>query len=182
MMQRFFRFCFWLIGWKVIGRRPEKISKYLVIVAPHTSNWDFFIGVAARSISGLRSDYLAKKSLFDIPIVGWFLRKVGGHPVDRSRKMNMVDQVVALYAQHDQFVITITPEGTRSYNPDWKTGFYRIAMKANIPIVMVGFDYGRKIVEYKDPFYPTGDLDADLEKIKSYYRGIQGKYPEKGVR
>lgn len=180
MIKAFFKFCFKLTGWKVIGSRPN-LKKYVVIVAPHTSNWDFFVGVAARSISGLRSDFLAKNSLFKIPVVGWFLKKIGGHAVDRSKKLKMVDQVVELFNTHDEFVITITPEGTRSYNPDWKTGFYRIAHKANIPIVMVGFDFERKVVEYKAPFYPSGDIDKEIEQIKDYYRRIKGKHPEKGV-
>lgn len=181
MMKLFFKFCFWLTGWKMVGKRPE-ISKYVLIVAPHTSNWDFFIGVAARSVSDLRSDYLAKDSLFKIPVVGWFLRKVGGHPVNRSKRTNMVDQVVALFHEKKEFVLTITPEGTRSYNPDWKTGFYRIAHKAGVPIVMVAFDYQNKQVIYNEPFLPTGDLEKDLETIKAYYRTIKGKYPELGVR
>lgn len=180
-MKAIFRFCFWLTGWEVVGRRPSEIKKYILIVAPHTSNWDFFIGVAARSISGLRSDFLAKDSLFRIPLVGWFLRAIGGHPVDRSKRTNMVDQVVELYNQKEKFVITITPEGTRSYNPNWKTGFYRIAHKASIPIVMVAFDFAHKQVIYNEPFYTTGDMDKDIEDIKNYYRTIKGKYPELGV-
>ena len=94
----------------------------------------------------------------------------------------MVDQVVELFQQHEEFIITITPEGTRSYVPEWKTGFYRIAHKAGVPIVMVGFDFEHKVVEYREPFYPTGDMEADMEFIKSYYRSIKGKHPEKGVR
>ncbi|RED93857.1 lysophospholipid acyltransferase family protein [Marinoscillum furvescens] len=182
MKKAFFSVCFRLTGWRVVGQRPVHLKKYVLIVAPHTSNWDFFVGVAARSISGLKSDFLAKDSLFKIPLVGWFLRKVGGHPVDRSRKMNMVDQVVELFHKHEEFVITITPEGTRSYNPNWKTGFYRIADKARVPIVLVGFDYEKRTVEYRKPFIPTGDLEKELEEIKAYFRTVKGKHPEKGVR
>ncbi len=180
MKQRFYKFWFDFFGWRLVGAKPD-LNKYIVIVAPHTSNYDFFVGLAARSVSGLKSNFLAKKSLFDIPIVGWAMRSFGGFPVDRTKNTNLVDQVVDLYNQHDEFAITITPEGTRSYNPNWKTGFYRIALKTNIPIVMVSFDFEKKIVEYLQPFYPTGDLDADMEHIKSYYRTIKGKYPEKGV-
>lgn len=180
-MKVFFKFCFWLVGWKVVGGTPD-LDKFVLIVAPHTSNWDFFVGVAARSISGLRSDYLAKDSLFKLPLVGWFLGKVGGHPVDRTKRSNIVDQVVELFHQKDQFVLTITPEGTRSYSPDWKTGFYRIAHKAGVPIVMVAFDYANRQVIYNDPFYPSGNIDQEIEEIKSYYRTIKGKHPELGVR
>jgi len=181
MSKAFYRFIFWLVGWKVVGGRPDE-KKYVLIVAPHTSNWDFFVGIAARSISGLKSGFLAKKSLFDLPVVGWFMRAMGGHPVDRSKRTNMVDQVVELFDKHEEFVITITPEGTRSYNPDWKTGFYRIANKAKVPIVMVAFDYGKREVIYEPPFYPTGDMEGDIEKIKDYYRKVKSKHPEKGVR
>lgn len=181
MTKAFYRFWFWLFGWKVVGGRPD-LKQYVVIVAPHTSNIDFFVGVAARSISGLKSQFLAKKSLFDIPVVGWFMGKLGGHPVDRTKKTNLVDQVVALFQEHDEFVITITPEGTRSYNPDWKTGFYRIAHKAGVPIVMVAFDFEHKEVKYEPPFYPTGDMDRDIEVIKTHFRKIKGKHPEKGVK
>lgn len=181
MKKIFFGFWFRVFGWKLKGRQPD-LKKYVIVVAPHTSNWDFFLGVAAKSIAGFKSDFMAKNSLFKIPLLGWFLRAVGGHPVDRSRKMNMVDQVVQLFERHDEFIMTVTPEGTRSYNDNWKTGFYRIAHKAGVPIVMVGFDYEHRLVEFREPFYPSGDLEGDLEKIKSYYRTIKGKYPEKGVR
>ena len=180
MKKRFYSFCFWLFGWKLMGGKPD-VSKFILILAPHTSNYDFFLGLAARSISGLDSGFLAKSSLFTIPVIGRIMKAFGGHPVDRSKKTNLVDQVVALYERHEEFVITITPEGTRSYNPNWKTGFYRIAIKADIPIVMVSFDFEKKVVEYREPFYPTGDLEADLEYIKSYYRTIKGRHPEQGV-
>lgn len=176
----FFKFWFDITGWKVKGQVPKE-KKYVLIVAPHTSNWDFFVGLAAKHIVYLKSHFLAKDSLFKIPIVKQFLKSIGGHAVDRSKKSNLVDQVVELYKQHDEFVITVTPEGTRSYNPNWKTGFYRIAEKADVPILMVGFDYGNKTVEFRDLFYPTGNLEADLETIKTYYRSIKGAHPEKGV-
>lgn len=179
-MKKLYTFCFKLFGWKLIGKKPD-LKKYIIIVAPHTSNWDFFVGLAARSMADIKSVYLAKKSLFVIPVVGWFMKKVGGHPVDRSKRTNLVDQVVEAYQSNEEFVITITPEGTRSYNPEWKTGFYRIALKAEVPIMMVAFDYKKKEVILNDPIYVTGDMDLDLEKIKSYYRTIPGKYPEKGV-
>lgn len=180
MRRIFYEFWFDLFGWKVQGKKPE-LKKYVIVVAPHTSNWDFFVGLAARNIVGLKSNFLAKKSLFDTPIVGWVLRQLGGHPVDRSRNTNMVDQVVALFDAHEEFVMTLTPEGTRSYNPNWKTGFYRIAHQAGVPIVLVGFDYEHKVVEFKEPFYPSGDIEPEIEQIKAYYRTIKGRHPEKGV-
>ena len=181
LKKQFFQFWFWLFGWKIIGEKP-KLDKYLVIVAPHTSNWDFLIGLAAKHIMDLHSEFLGKNSLFKIPILGWFMRSIGGHPVDRSKNSNIVDQVVDLFNQHKKFVIALAPEGTRTYVPKLRTGFYHIAHKAGIPIAMVGFDYKRKVVEFKDLFYPTGDVEKDMEVILGYYRTIPGKYPEKGIR
>ncbi|MFY0605396.1 MAG: lysophospholipid acyltransferase family protein [Cyclobacteriaceae bacterium] len=180
MKKRFYKFWFQFFGWKVSGSKPD-LKKFVLIVAPHTSNYDFFVGLAARSISDLKSNFLAKKSLFTIPLVGWIMRSFGGYPVDRSRKTNLVDQVVELFNTQDEFVITITPEGTRSYNPNWKTGFYRIATKAKVPIVLVSFDFEKKVVEFLEPFHPSGDLENDIEYIKSYYRTKKGRHPEKGV-
>lgn len=175
---------FWLFGWKVVGEKPSDIKKYIIVVAPHTSNVDFLVGVAARSISKLKSAYLGKKELFDLPLVGWFFKALGGIPVDRSKNTNLVDQVVEFLQSTDpdkEMAVCVTPEGTRSYAEKWKTGFWHIAENANIPIVMVGFDFARKVVEYKEPFY-TGDKEEDIEKMKAYFRTIKGKYPEMGVR
>lgn len=181
MIRRFFLLCFRLTGWKTKGRHPG-LDKFVLIIAPHTSFMDFFVGVAARSIFRLKSNFLVKDAFFKIPFVGWLMRRVGGQPVDRSKNTGMVDQAVELFRKKDQFVLTITPEGTRAYVPKWKTGFYWIAVKAEVPIVMVGFDYANRIVEMKEPFYPKGDLEGDMEKMMAYFRTIKGKYPEKGVR
>ncbi len=168
-------------GWKIDGVKPN-LSKYVIIVAPHTSNWDFFVGWGARNVIGFRPNFLAKKSLFKIPFVGWFLKFIGGFPVDRSRKTNLVDQVVQLYKEQDSFIMTITPEGTRSYSPNWKTGFYRIAVQSGVPIVKIGFDYRTKTVFIDEPFYPSGEMEREIEEIKDYFRPFQGKNPEDGVK
>lgn len=172
---------FRLAGWKVSGKKPD-LKKYVVIVAPHTSNWDFFVGWSARNIIGFRPNFLAKNSLFKIPFVGWFLKFIGGVPVDRSKNTNMVDQVVKLYKEKEEFIMTITPEGTRSYSPKWKTGFYRIANLAGVPILKIGFDYATKTVFLDELFYPTGDMEKDIETLKDYFRQFKGKNPEDGVR
>jgi 1-acyl-sn-glycerol-3-phosphate acyltransferase len=138
------RILFDILGWRIDGNFPE-LSKFLVIVAPHTSNWDFPIGVFCRRILGFKSQYVAKKELFVFPL-GYFFRALGGHPVERSRNTNFVDEVVRLYRENDQFVITMTPEGTRSRNDNWKSGYYHIAKAANVPVVYVGFDWGSKTV------------------------------------
>ncbi len=178
----FFGFWYRLFGWGILGGIPEGLKKYVIVVAPHTSNWDFAVGYCVKHIMKMKPDFLAKDSLFKVPIVGWFLRKAGGRPVDRSKKTNMVDQIVEIFAQSEKFIMTITPEGTRSYSPEWKTGFYRVAFKAQVPIIMAGIDYSRKVVEFCEPIFPSGDMDADIEKMKTYFRTIVGKHPENGVK
>ncbi len=180
-MRLIYRILFKLTGWKIVGYDPTQLTQYVVIVAPHTSNWDFFVGLAVRSIKQMNTHYLAKQELFKPPLGGIF-RALGGYPVDRSKSTNFVDAVAQLFHEHKQFSIAITPEGTRSYVPKWKTGFYFIAQKANVPIIMASLNYSSKTVEFKEPLYPSGNLDKDLEIILNYYKTIPGKYPEKGVR
>ncbi|GAB4248246.1 MAG: lysophospholipid acyltransferase family protein [Ekhidna sp.] len=172
-----------LFGWKVKGKKPD-LKKYVIIVAPHTSNWDFFVGWGARNVIGFKPNFLAKDSLFKIPLIGWFLKFIGGVPVERKNKRKskqLVEQVVDLYKTRDEFVMTITPEGTRSYAPKWKTGFYRIAQEAHVPIVKIGFDYPSKTVTIAEPFYPTGNMEEEIEEIKNYFKQFTGKNPEDGV-
>lgn len=152
-----------------------------MIVAPHTSNLDFLIGLAARSIMRLNTKYLAKKELFRFPY-GWLFYALGGYPVDRSKNTNMVDKVIDIFNSHERFSICITPEGTRKYAPTWKTGFHKIALQGNLPIIMVAFDYATKTVYAEPPFYPTQNINDDIEKIKAYYRQFRGKNPENGVK
>ena len=179
---------FWILmykiaGWKVTGKLPEQEKKYIMIVAPHTSLWDFPVGLGARAILKFKAKFLAKKELFKNPVVGAILKIMGGIPVDRGNRNNgIVDSVVKHFTDNDEFIVALTPEGTRDYVKRWKTGFYRIAKQANVPIVMVGFDFKNKAAEFRDPFYLTDDMDKDLEFILDYFRGIKGKNPELGVR
>lgn len=179
-MRAIYKFIFYLTGWKVVGSVPKSLKQYVMIVAPHTSNWDFFVGLAARSILEIDTKYIAKKELFRFPF-GWIFRSLGGFPVDRSKNNNFVDAVADLFKTHPDFSICITPEGTRTYVKEWKTGFYYIAQKAGIPVVMVGFNYAKKEVEVRPPFFLSGNIDKDIESIKSYYRQIPGKNPDQGV-
>lgn len=182
MRRKFFNWAFKAWGWKVEGAPPE-INKYVIVVAPHTSNMDFFVGLCVKYMYPyFKPSFMAKNSLFKIPLVGWFLKSIGGHPVDRSKKNSLVDQVVEVFNQKDYFVMTITPEGTRSYVPKWKTGFYYVALKAKVPIILAGFDYENKIVWLTERVDPSGDVDKDMEKMMDYFRGIKGKHPELGVR
>ncbi len=181
MTRSIYSFLFRITGWKVRGSVPRSLRQFVVIVAPHTSNWDFFVGLAARSLLDLDDTYyIAKKELFRPPF-GWIFRKLGGFPVDRSKNTNLVDAVTELFQKYPRFSIAITPEGTRSHATKWKTGFYYIALKAHIPIVMVGFNYAEKTVTVEDPFMPTGNAEQDIAFMMSHYRKIPGKFPEKGV-
>ncbi len=171
-----------LFGWRIRDDRPTGLERYIVVVAPHTSNWDFLVGLAVRSIARMRDvKYLAKASLFKPPF-GWFFRAVGGYPVDRSKHTNLVDAVVSMFNRGEISKIAITTEGTRKYQPDWKTGFHRIATGAGVPIILATFDYAEKLVVLSEPFALTADPVADIERMKDWFRPHKGKNPEDGVR
>lgn len=167
-MRYILKFCFWLFGWKVIGDVPHDQKKYIIIAAPHTSNWDFIIGVTVRGIVGFNSKFLGKESLFKPPF-GWFFRWLGGYPVDRSKRTKLVDQVIEIFNQHEEFVIAIAPEGTRGNVDEWRTGFYYIAHGAGIPIVRSKIDIKHKYVQFFEPFWTTGSIEEDLPKIKEAF-------------
>lgn len=152
-----------------------------MVVAPHTSNWDFFVGWAGRSILRMTDvKYLGKSSLFKFP-QGIFFKAIGGYPVDRSKHNNMVDAVVALFNSKEDFKIAITPEGTRSKVEKWKTGFYWVAYNAKVPIVFASIDFSRKLLLMEGRFDPTGNIEADMAIIQSYYKDKKGRHPELGV-
>ena len=167
-MKYIFKLLWKLVGWEIIGDVPRHEKKYVIIVAPHTSSLDFFIGVIVRGVLGFNSKYLGKKSLFKAPY-GWFFRMMGGYPVERSKSTNLVDQVVEIYNTHEEFVIALAPEGTRKNVSDWKTGFYFIAVKAKIPIVRCVFDRKGKQVKFYESFWTTGDINVDMPKLKEVY-------------
>ncbi|MBL7814591.1 MAG: lysophospholipid acyltransferase family protein [Saprospiraceae bacterium] len=166
-----------LWGWKIESVFPKNIKKSVIIVIPHTSNWDFPIGILLRPIIDLKTNFVGKKSLFRFPL-GILMRALGGVAVDRSKHNNFVDAVVDVYNKHEQFNITLTPEGTRSKVTTLKSGFYFIALEAKVPIVCAKFDWGKKLLGFSDPFYPTGDYEADLPKILQYFKGITGRNPK----
>jgi len=152
-----------------------------VIVGPHTSNWDFPIGVLARSIIQIQdAKYLGKSSLFKWPH-GFIFRALGGHPVHRSRNNNLVDAVIDLFNNKEKFAVALAPEGTRSKVESIKTGFYHIAVKAKIPIIKVGLDYSLKQTIIDAPFYPSGDIERDMPLILDFFSKIKGKHPELGI-
>ena len=150
-------------------------------MAPHTSNWDFLVGLMGRSILKLRDvKYLGKSQLFRPPF-GWLFRILGGYPVERSNSHDMVKQVVALFDNHAEFILAIAPEGTRKKVSKLRTGFYFIAKGAGVPIVPCGFDYQRKVIVIAQPFYPSDNVDADLAALHDFFRGIKGKNPALGL-
>jgi 1-acyl-sn-glycerol-3-phosphate acyltransferase len=170
-----------LICWKVEGAFPTDLKKYIIAVAPHTSNWDFVIGVMARSILRIqRARFLGKDSLFKPPF-GWFFRWLGGYPVDRSGKHDMVQQVVAIFNKHEEFILALAPEGTRKKVSKLRTGFYFIAKDAGVPIFPVGFDFSKKRVVVSEPMYASDNQETDFDKLLSFYRNISGKNPELGI-
>jgi len=175
-MQTLCRFILKLIGWKIVGQLPSD-KKFMLIVAPHTSNWDLVIGLIARFAVGVKINFLAKHQVFFFPL-GPFLKLMGGTPVNRSQKGNRVQQVVALFQERDEFKLGLAPEGTRSPVERWKEGFYHIACQAGVPIVMVGLDYPSREVRIAEAFEPTGDINKDFIKIVAYFRTIHGRVPK----
>jgi 1-acyl-sn-glycerol-3-phosphate acyltransferase len=165
-----------LFGWKIVGRYPEGVKKFVIIVMPHTSWWDFPLGALVRAALQADINYIGKKSLFRPPF-GWFFRWMGGYPVDRSRRANLVDAVVDIFQERENFVLAIAPEGTRKKVDKLKTGFYYIALGAGVPIIMVKFDYEHREVVISEPFRPSGDKDADFRVIINYFKGVKGKRP-----
>ena len=166
-----------LTGWRVDGKLPD-LPKYVLIGAPHTSNWDFvlFLGV----IFHLKVDarYMGKAELFRFPY-GWFFYYCGGVPVDRKKSTGLVEQMVEAANQSSKFILTIAPEGTRHKVSEWKTGFHRIAKGAGIPIVMAKVDGQNKTVHVGEVFHPTDDMDADMLLIQDAFKGIVGINPRK---
>ena len=167
-----------LVGWRVDGRLPD-ISKYVLIGAPHTSNWDFVLFLGLIFYLRANARYMAKAEIFIFPI-GWFFRYCGGYPVDRKKSTGLVGQMVEAINEEDRFILTIAPEGTRHYVSDWKRGFYHIAKGAGIPIVMAQVDGKNKTVHIlKEPFLPTDDIEADMQAIKGKFEGVVGINPRR---
>ncbi len=165
------------MGWKIIGNTPN-ITKYIVISAPHTSNWDFLIGRCFAYIKGIKPKYLIKSELYIWPL-SILIRWNGGVPVYRKKEKDMVKQVVDRLNKTDEMILGIAPEGTRAKVEKWKTGFYYIAQEAKIPIVLLYMDYTKKEIGYFDVFWPSENLQNDLNIIQNFYQEVQGKYPEK---
>lgn len=172
------KFTMRVLGWRVEGTLPD-LPKYVLIGAPHTSNWDFVLFLGLIFYLRANARYMAKAELFIFPI-GWFFRYCGGYPVDRKKSTGLVEQMVNAIKKEDEFILTIAPEGTRHYVNDWKRGFYHIAKGAGIPIVMVQVNGKHKTVHIlKEPFHPTNDIEADMKAIKGVFEGVVGINPRR---
>ena len=169
-----------LAGWKIGGGLPNE-RKYVIIGAPHTSNWDFPIMLAIALYWRLPVQWLGKDALFKPAIVGVIMRKLGGIAIDRSKHNNVVAQMAEQFKQASEMVLLIPPEGTRGKTRHWKTGFYHIAHQGGVPLLLGYMDYENKEVGIRpEPFVPSGDYDADMIDIKAFYNTIKGKYPNQG--
>ncbi|HJS20011.1 MAG TPA: lysophospholipid acyltransferase family protein [Anaerolineales bacterium] len=169
MMRRF--------GWQVQGKLPD-LPKFILVGAPHTSNWDFvlFLGVIFSLRANVR--FMAKAEAFRFPF-GWFFRYCGGVPVDRRKSTGLVEQMIRKCNESGKFILTIAPEGTRHQVVEWKRGFYHIAKGAGIPIVMAVVDGKHKTVRIGQVFHPTDDMETDIKTIQGYFAGIVGINPRR---
>jgi 1-acyl-sn-glycerol-3-phosphate acyltransferase len=165
-----------LFGWRIEADIPD-LPKFVMVGAPHTSNWDFVLTMSTLFSLGVRISWLAKHSLFRWPFKG-LMEWLGGIPVDRALEGGgLVKQVVGIFNSREKFIVAIMPAGTRSKVREWKTGFYRIALEAGVPIVLVRFDYGRKVMGIGPTIMPTGDMAQDIADIQAHYAQVVGKNP-----
>jgi 1-acyl-sn-glycerol-3-phosphate acyltransferase len=165
-----------LMGWTLEGQKPP-LAKYMILAAPHTSNWDVPLMLALSYVLGVRVHWIGKHTLFHFPL-GPLMRWLGGVPVDRRARHDAVQQMADAFAARDELCLMITPEGTRGRAEYWKSGFYHIALAAHVPIVLGMLDYRRKVGGLFDMVEATGDVRADMDKIRAFYRNVVGKYPQ----
>lgn len=181
MFKKLARFIILFCDWDIDPVAPKDARGSVLVMAPHTSNWDFIMGRLAFVSYGVDVKLLIKSELFFFPM-GWVLRGLGGIPVNRKKNNNLTDYVAELYAKNPDLMIVFTPEGTRSYNPNWKKGFYYIAKKAGVKIYLCYVDYPTKRGGFGEPYEPTGDINYDINEIKKYYLNFKGKDAENGIR
>jgi len=177
MLSRISKWILNALGWTVQAELPD-LNKYVIIAAPHTSNWDFPLGILAGKAMKLDPHWMGKHTLFKWPF-GWLFRALGGIPIDRDSGKDYITQLADLFEKSDRLVLALAPEGTRSKTDHWKTGFHRISRTANVPIVLAYLDWGHKQVGLGDMIYPCEDIDADFDRIREFYEDRIGKNPEK---
>ncbi len=182
MKKRLYTFIFYkILGWKLTGTISPSLKKCIVIVIPHTSNLDFFIALLVRGIMDVQINFVGKKELFIFPF-GYYFRAVGGAPLDRTGGKNNVDATAEVFEKHKTFRLALSPEGTRKKVTELRTGFYYIALKANVPIVPVAFDFGKKEVKIDSPFTVSGNYEEDMKQILPFFKGVVGKIPERSYQ
>ena len=170
------RLIFKLTGWKAKGSPPAE-KKFVIIGAPHTSNWDFVYGLCAWKLYGVNPRYLIKKELYVFPL-NLFFKATGGLAVNRNKNTNLTDSIVKMFNEREELVTIIPPEGTRGLVKRWKTGFYYVALNAKVPIVRGSMDYKKKETNLSEPFWPTGDIEKDFLVFREFYRNVSPKNPE----
>ncbi len=184
IIRKIFRFLFFLLGWKYREQIPAGIDKAVMILSGHTSNWDFIFGMGSLDFFNRRAFFTIKKEWMVFPFA-YFFRVAGALGIDRSKKdahdnrISAVDQMVNLLKSMDKGYMIITPEGSRSRRDKWKSGFYHVALKAQVPIVISYIDYAKKETGLAQVLYPSGDYQKDMKIICDFYRNISVKYPEK---
>lgn len=166
-----------IMGWRVVSDVPTQ-KKYIIIVSPHTSNWDFIIGRCFGYMLEIEAKYLGKSQLFRFPY-GWIFRLMGGIPVDRTKHNNLVAFAIDLFKTKNELVLGLAPEGSRSKVDSWKLGFYHIAVGANIPIALGFLDYHKKEAGIGEMFLPSGDMQKDLQRIEDFYKTVTPKHMQK---
>jgi len=180
------RFILWISGWKVVGTWPTGLKKAVLIAVPHTSNWDLIYARAAFYILDVPVKFTIKKEIMIGPL-GWLIKGVGGIAIDRKRvagkkKQTYTQAMISMLKERDELVMMVTPEGTRSYAPKWKTGFYHIALGAEVPVVVGYLDYKLKEAGIGPMIIPSGNMDEDIEIMKEFGRTVTPKFPENGIR
>ncbi len=168
-----------LFRWEIKGELPD-LNQYIIAVMPHTSNWDFILGLLTKWSLKIPVKYIGKHQLFRFPY-GFIFRALGGYPVNRAYSNNLVEGIVEIFKREKRFVFALAPEGTRAKVKKVKTGFYHISVMAKVPILQVGFDFQKRQIILGTLFYPTGNKDADMKAFMQFYIGIPGKYPVLGI-
>jgi 1-acyl-sn-glycerol-3-phosphate acyltransferase len=175
-LHRLAKLIFRLTGWSIEGEIHQP-ARFVIIAAPHTSNWDAFFMLAAAHIFRVKIRWFIKEAAFFFPL-GSLIRAFGGIPIDRARRSNVVAQAVERFRQSERLILAVPPEATRKHSPFWKTGFYHIAKEAGVPIVLGYVDYRRKVAGLGPSFTPTGDIVADFKVFEAFYAGVTPKYPD----
>ena len=172
------RFCLRITGWKFVGDVPN-LPHFIIIGGPHTSNWDFILAIAILWTVDLDVSIMGKKEAFWPPL-GWIMRWLGTFPVDRQAPVGVIDQVAAKFDTHEKFVLGIAPEGTRKKVTRWKTGFYRIAMAANVPIFPITVNFRERTIFFNPILVATGDMDNEIALLRTYFDAGRGRHADLG--